>query len=278
LNHVKHDRPRLAASSYSNTAPLIWSFLYGSAQDQVELITDTAPARCAEMLEQGLVDAALVPVIEYQRLKDVLVVPGVCVGSRDRVRSVVLATRCADLSQVRSVALDNSSRTSAALIKIIFREFIGTEPAWIQHPPDLPAMLSAAGAALLIGDPAMTFARDGLQVHDMAGLWREHTGLGFVFAMWMVRANAADRLRSIDLAAARDEGLAHLEEIAETYATETGLAAREIRDYLSTNISFTLDDELLAGMELYFRLAQKHVVISENKRLKFVGTAYAEST
>jgi chorismate dehydratase len=277
LSQHDSNRPRLAASSYSNTAPLIWSFLYGGARNEVELITDTAPARCADMLAQGLVEAALVPVIEYQRLEDVLVVPGVCVGSRERVRSVVLATRCDDLRDVRSVALDTSSRTSAALIKIIFREFIDTEPSWIPHVPDLPAMLAQADAALLIGDPAMTFARDGLTVHDMAGLWREHTGRGFVFAMWMVRANAADRLRSLDFAAARDEGVGNLDEIAETYATETGLAAGEIRDYLSTNISFHLGDDLLAGMELYFRLAQKHGLIAENKRLKFVGTVYAES-
>jgi len=78
--------PRIAASSYLNTAPLIWSFLYGSKQGAVELFTHKAPSRCAEMLLNGEVDAALVPVIEFQRMPGVAIVPGVCVGSRSAVR------------------------------------------------------------------------------------------------------------------------------------------------------------------------------------------------
>ena len=113
--------PRVAASSYLNTAPLIWSFSRGPRRGAVELITDTAPARCADMLARGQVDAALVPVIEYQRLPETVVVPGICVGARREVRSVVLATRRSRLEDVESVALDTSSRTSAALVEVIFR-------------------------------------------------------------------------------------------------------------------------------------------------------------
>ncbi len=85
--------PRVAASSYLNTAPLIWSFARGGRRGEVELLTDTAPARCADMLARGEVEAALVPVIEYQRIPELLVVPDVCVGSRERVRSVVLVMK-----------------------------------------------------------------------------------------------------------------------------------------------------------------------------------------
>ena len=74
--------PRIAASSYLNSAPLLWSFTRGSQRHQVRLLTDAAPARCADMLARGAAEAALVPVIEYQRLPEVEVVPGVCVGSR----------------------------------------------------------------------------------------------------------------------------------------------------------------------------------------------------
>ena len=77
------------------------------------------------MLARGEVEAALVPVIEYQRLPETLVVPGVCVGARAEVQSVVLVTRGSPLEEVRSVALDTSSRTSAALVEVIFREFVG---------------------------------------------------------------------------------------------------------------------------------------------------------
>ncbi|MBA3568926.1 MAG: hypothetical protein H0W28_06185, partial [Pyrinomonadaceae bacterium] len=107
--------PRLAASSYLNSAPLIWSFVHGSRKGTVNL-TDPVPARCAELLEEGAVEAALIPVIEYQRIPDISLIPDVCVGSKGNVRSVVLVTKFPDLRKVRSVALDQSSRTSAALM------------------------------------------------------------------------------------------------------------------------------------------------------------------
>src|SRR5438552_1612483 len=201
--------PGIAASSYLNTAPLIWSFIRGSQRDAVELFTDTSPARCADMLSSGEVDAALVPVIEYQRIPNIEIVPDVCVGSRSAVRSVVLATRRNNLKKIERIALDDSSRTSVALVKIIFREFLGFEPAWTTSSPDLRSMLANADAALIIGDPAMKIPRDQFRVFDLAALWHEFTGLGFVFAMWMTRADKADAIVALDFAAARDEGLGH---------------------------------------------------------------------
>src|SRR6266446_6889051 len=236
--------PRVAASSYLNTAPLIWSFIHGSQRDAVELFTDTAPARCAEMLATGEVDVALVPVIEYQRIPDILIVPDVCVGSRSAVRSVVLATKLNNLKKVKRVALDDSSRTSVALVKIIFREFLGFEPDWETSPPDLRTMLQHADAALIIGDPAMKIPRDQFRVFDLATLWHEFTGCGFVFAMWMVRSDSAERVRAIDFAAARDEGLAHLDEIAAENETRLGLSRDEIKTYLTENIAFGMGEEM----------------------------------
>src|ERR1700716_2468911 len=162
--------PRIAASSYLNTAPLIWSFLFGSKLSAVDLFTQTAPSRCAEMLSSGEVDAALVPVIEYQRMPDIAIVPDVCVGSRAAVRSVVIASKQNNLKKIKRLALDDSSRTSVALVKIIFREFLGFEPEGQTSPPDLAAMLAHNDAALIIGDPAMRIPGDQLQVFDLATL------------------------------------------------------------------------------------------------------------
>jgi len=261
--------PRIAASSYLNTAPLIWSFIYGSQRESVQLFTDTAPARCAEMLARDEVDAALVPVIEYHRLPNVAIVPDVCVGSRSAVRSVVIASRVNNLKKVRRVALDNSSRTSVALVKIIFREFLGFEPEWETSPPDLKSMLARADAALIIGDPAMKIPRDKFRVFDLATLWHDYTGLGFVFAMWMVRTSNATVVRANDFAGARDEGLAHLEEIAAQHADRIGLSRNEIRDYLTRNIAFQMDEEMKKGLQLYFDLAHKHDLIQTSRVLEF---------
>jgi len=262
--------PRLAASSYLNTAPLIWNFLHGSQQQSVELFTDKAPARCAEMLVNLEVDAALVPVIEYQRMPDVALIPDVCVGSRSAVRSVVLVTRRNNLKKVERVVLDESSRTSAALTKIIFREFLGFEPQWKTASPDLGAMLREADAALIIGDPAMKIPREQFRVFDLATLWHEFTGFGFVFAMWMARRNDFEKIRAVDFALARDEGLAHLNQIAADCAGPPGLTEDEVKDYLTKNIVFSVTDDMSRGLNLYFELAHKHMLVDEKKELKFL--------
>ncbi|MFL6230101.1 MAG: menaquinone biosynthetic enzyme MqnA/MqnD family protein [Pyrinomonadaceae bacterium] len=260
--------PRVAASSYLNSAPLIWSYARGPRKGTVDLLTHAAPARCAEMLARGEVEAALVPVIEYQRLREVAVVPGVCVGARRAVRSVVLATRLSDLRDVRRVALDESSRTSAALVRIIFREFLGHDVETVPRRPDVRAMLDVADAALVIGDPAMTFPRADLHVHDLASLWREHTGLGFVFAMWMAHESATEAVRAADFAGARDEGVAHVDEIVAEYEPELNLPREELRDYLTCNVCFELDGEMRAGLELYFALAHRHGLTEQVKPLR----------
>lgn len=266
-------QPRISASSYSNTAPLVWSFLYGKNHGKVEVILDTAPARSAELLAQDRVDAALVPVIAYQMLDDVRIIPDVCVGARERVRSVCLVTKGVNLEDVKSVSLDISSRTSVALTKIIFREFLGFEPEWRDSQPDIDAMLSDSDAALLIGDPALRLSADPtlqsnvIRYFDLAELWQKYTGFGFVFAMWMTRRP----VMKIDFAAARDEGLAHLDSIIANYEGEICLDADEMRTYLSQNISYTIDDSMRKGLELYFELAAKHQFVDRAKDMQFVS-------
>jgi chorismate dehydratase len=277
--------PRISASSYSNTAPLIWSFLYGSQRGKYELILDNAPARSAQLLAENRIDAALVPVIEYQRIEDVLLIPDVCVGARERVRSVCLVTKGKDLQEVKTVSLDASSKTSVALTKIIFREFLGFEPIWNDAEPNLNEMLSHSDCALLIGDPALSIADCGLRIadleklkdkgqirkFDLATVWKEFTGFGFVFAMWMAGKEKADGARNIDFAAARDEGLAHLDEIIANYETEILLTREDFKDYLSENISYTVDEDMRKGLQLFYELAEKHRLIDRLKPMVFCG-------
>ena len=231
------------------------------------MILDNAPARSAELLSQNRVDAALVPIFAYQSIDDVYIVPDVCVGAHNRVRSVCLTTKQRDLEDVRSVALDNSSRTSVALTKIIFREFLGFEPEWIPAEPNAEEMLKSADCALLIGDPALRLARAGLRVFDLAELWNRYTGLGFVFAMWMSRSKTSP----IDFASARDEGVAHVDEIVGNYLPELDLSREEIHAYLTENISYCVTEKMREGMELYFKLAHKYMLVREIKELRFAN-------
>lgn len=261
----------MAASSYLNTAPLIWSYQYGRLQETVELVTDTAPARCGDLLARGEVEAALVPIIEYQRIPGVRVVPDVCVGSHSAVRSVVLVSKYEELNDVRRVGLDSSSRTSQALVKIIFREFLGVEPEWETSGPDVHALLKNNDAALLIGDPAMNISLPDVHVFDLASVWRRFTDTGFVFAMWMARDDDVAMVSKVDFAGARDEGLEQVEKIISAYEKEVALPRAEIRKYLTENITFHVDETLENGMRLYFELAQKYGLIETNKPLRFIG-------
>ena len=256
-------RFRIAASTYLNSAPLIWSFLHGTKRGTVDFI-DAVPARCAQLLSLNEVDAALIPVIEYQRIPGGALVPDVCVGSQNEVLSVVLVSKNTQLEEIRTVALDESSRTSATLVKIVFREFLGREPEWTTRSPNLDEMLDRNDAALIIGDPGMTFPRTGLKVWDMATLWRNYTGFGFVFAMWMVRDQGID----VDFAGARDEGVTRINEIVEAYKDK--IPSVNLRKYLTENIVYRIDDSMQRGLELYFQLAHKHGLIERIKPLRYI--------
>lgn len=230
---------------------------------------DNAPARSAQLLAEKRVDAALVPVIEYQRIENAQLVPSVCVGARERVRSVCLVTKGECLESVKSVALDISSRTSVGLTKIIFREFLKTAPNFTEARPHAGEMLAAADCALLIGDPALTIDEKIYRKFDLAEIWKEHTGFGFVFAMWMTNAEKAATVKTIDFQAMRDEGLSHLDEIIANYAAEISLSPEEFKEYLSKNISYTIDDSMRKGLSLYFELAHKHHLIERLEPLRF---------
>lgn len=257
-------RFRIAASTYLNSAPLIWSFLHGAKQGTVDFI-DAVPARCAQLLSQNEVDAALIPVIEFQRIPGGALVPDVCVGSQNEVLSVVLVSKNTQLEDVRTVALDESSRTSATLVKIIFREFLGREPEWTTQSPNLNEMLDLNDAALIIGDPGMTFPRTGLKVWDMATLWRNYTGFGFVFAMWMVGNEGGV---DVDFAGARDEGVTRIEEIVDAYQAK--IPQIDLRKYLTENIVYRIDESMQRGLELYFQLAHKQRLIERVKPLRYI--------
>jgi chorismate dehydratase len=268
---------RISASSYSNTAPLIWSFLYGANRGKYELILDNAPARSAELLANDRVDAALVPIIAYQMIENVRLIPNVCVGAKQKVKSVCLVTKGGDLRDVRTVALDVSSKTSVVLVKIIFGEFLGFEPIYKNATPHLEKMLENSDCALLIGDPALvifdsktknqkTKIKNHFRKFDLVELWREFTGFGFVFAMWMTRRESCE----IDFQNVRDEGLNHLDEIISNYETEISLTPEDFKKYLSENISYSIDDSMQKGLELYFQLAFKHKLIKRNKPLEFL--------
>jgi chorismate dehydratase len=265
--------PCIAASSYLNAAPLCYSFIYGSQKNRCAFLSDEAPVRCSELLAEGRADAALIPVIEYQRIQELKIAPGACVASKRSVRSVLLASKM-PISEVRSVALDTSSRTSAALIQIILGHFYNIEATYTTFPPRLQDMLESNDAGLIIGDPAMLIDRTGLYVYDMAEEWLKHTALPFVFAFWAIRTDAthwfSGREKTIDFAGAKIEGKAHANDLADVYSERLGLSRDNLFSYLTEAICYDLDEDSLRGLSLYYQLAAEHGLIQEPRDVMFL--------
>lgn len=260
--------PRVSVVQYLNTAPLVWGLQHGGRRERYRLAF-TTPAACADDLEFGRADIGIIPSIEYQRIDGLKVLPGLSIASKERVRSVLLLSRV-PIDRVRSVALDTSSRTSVALVKILFAEFYGIDV--VAHPsaPHPTAMLESADAALLIGDPALLYEGDA-QVFDLASEWRKFTGLPFVFALWALRpleGGLADLPR--DFQASLHQGLRHVDDIAAEWAPRLGISREVVRIYLTENIDYTLDEANLAGLQLFYRLAHKAGLISSLKELDLV--------
>lgn len=271
---------RIAASTYLNSAPLVESFARGKLRRRYTLMGDAAPSRCAAMLSAGRCEIALIPVIEYQRMSGIRLIPGISVASKRRVRSVLLASRL-PLEDVRQVTLDTSSRSSQALVKILFQKRYGQLPDFSERTPDAALscenMLEASDAALIIGDPAMRLAasaeRLGVRIYDLAEEWREMTGLPFVFAVWAVREaeceNAGRLIR--DFLDAKQEGIDRIEEIAARYAVELALPERDLLDYLRNSVNYDLDEENLAGLHRYYDLAAECGLILEAREPRFIN-------
>jgi chorismate dehydratase len=261
--------PRVSVVQYLNTAPLVWGLQHGDQRERYELAF-TTPAICADDLATGRADVGIIPSIEYQRIEGLKVLPGLSIASKERVRSVLLLSRV-PIEEVRSVALDTSSRTSAALVKILFTRFYGIEVAARGSAPDPASMLRNADAALLIGDPALVYKGDA-HVFDLASEWRKFTGLPFVFALWALRLFDHHTYLRPDFESSRHQGLAHLGEIAAEWAPRLGFPAEAIRIYLTENIDYTLDEENLAGLRLFYRLAHEVGIIPSVKELDLVET------
>jgi chorismate dehydratase len=167
--------------------------------------------------------------------------------------------------------LDDSSRTSAVLLKIIFKEFINSEPEWESSSGEFARSLRSNDAALVIGDPAMTLDSEGLNVFDLATLWHEHTGLGFIFAMWMAPVEKKDVVSKIDFHSVRDYGLDRIQEIADEYTRVIPLHREDLLEYLTENISYNADENLRSGLDYYFELAHKHKLIETVIPLMFTS-------
>ncbi len=272
-------RLRVAAIHFLNPAPLLFGFEHEPQRSRLLARYElhyTTPARCAEQLCRGEAGLGLVPIGALPFLPDLAVVPGCTIASLHEVRSIQLVVKPEiRLSDVRSVATDEASRSSAVYARILLQMFYGSCASFDPHPAELGDMLADHDAALLIGDPALFALEDrnrqgafrDHQWFDVASLWRQHTGLPWVAAVWAVSPQAlsasgtsAQQLAG-DLARSRDAGLANVDMLTAEWAGRIGLPAATIHDYLTRNVHYHLDVDCLHAIRRFYELGEQTGVL-----------------
>ena len=283
---------RLGAVGYLNARPL----LFGLDRSPRFNIRYDLPSECARLLHGDEIDLGLIPSIEYLRGDSYRIVPDLAIASRGPVASVALFTK-RPISDVRSIVMDTSSRTSVALVHVLCARLFKIEPAIEAQSPDLNAMLARGDAALVIGDKALLWdpqtvrlpssplrgygapgkvdttsgAERSVQKIDLGEAWTSMTSLPFVWAFWAGRAGVLSADDVTALQAARDAGANQSDAIAREYFLEApqhrDLGARYLRD----NIKYYLGGDERAGLELFYRYAAEIGVVPTASALRFYG-------
>jgi cyclic dehypoxanthinyl futalosine synthase len=235
---------KIAAAPFLNTRPLIQDL-------DVELCS---PSEGARRLAESLVDIALLPVAAFARQGDLVAAPGICIGAKNEVASVLLVAD-RPMEELDTIALDSSSRTSVALLRILL--------AAQGLKPKLEVRVAPTENALIIGDNALK--AKGRYVYDLAAEWRKLTGLPFVFAVWAWRPLQDDEERVFMLRRSMERGLERLDQIADASSFANA------RKYLRHNLCFRLDDEMLAGANEFLSRGAKLGLFPETARLRLVG-------
>lgn len=246
---------RIGISSYLNTQPLAYAFQKGHVKPNFEIVY-AKPHECAKMLLNEELDAALIPSIEYGRSKDeYLILDSFCIGANQEVQSVLLFFK-EDLENIETVAIDNSSRTSVILSKIILEEKYELEPDYIEMEADLDKMLEKADAALLIGDNALIQSQKNSNYLDLADEWLDMTGQPFVFAFIAGYENSLNNEDIFHINEAVKYGLAHLDEIADDWQKKfPEFDASFYQNYLENNISFEFDEAKKTALNIFYDYA-----------------------
>ena len=288
---------RISIVEFLNTAPLVWGFTDGPLAGKYDL-SFAVPSQCAEALKRGDVDVAIIPAIEYQRIDNTVVLPGMAVAADGEVRSLLVVSK-KPIDRAKRIALDTSSRATVALVKMLAPGYWKINPEFVDAVPDPSEMLRNADAALIIGDPALRIAIkfdqlsnnvpsedrccqgdpddmpvqgfETLFIYDVAQQWREMTGKPCVLAIWAGRKEAITPEVVADFQASKEYGVSRVREIAEAASIKLDLPIPELERYLTENVRFDLDANNLAGLRLYFEKAAQLGLTPQNKPLEFAG-------
>jgi chorismate dehydratase len=257
---------RIGAVSYLNTKPLVYRLT--ELAPEHEVLFDL-PSRLADGLAAGRYDVALIPSIEYFQRPDYTIVSDACIACRGPVRSVKLFSRV-PLDSIRRLALDEGSRTSVALVRILLNEHFHNSPRLVPFPIDAAPESIDADALLMIGDRAMRRPTGNFVAEwDLGDVWCRWSKLPFVFAMWVANCDRAAESELADVAQAltqaRDLGVANVEAIAHHEHRTAGLSLEDCLTYLRDHLHFQLGPRETAGLNLFKEQATRLGLVPPDK-------------
>ncbi len=262
------DRLRIGAVSYLNTKPLVYHL------DQLAPHVDVqydVPSRLADELRRGELDVALIPSIEYFQSPDYTIVSDACIGCRGPVLSVKLLSRV-PIHEIKTLALDEGSRTSVALVRILLHQRYGLTPALDSFPMGAKIEEMSTDAVLVIGDRAIhPWASEFVEQWDLGDQWCRWAELPFVFAMWVAHRDTDLDGLEVLLGQARDAGVASLNEIASREAESVCLGKQQCLSYLRDNLHFSFGAQERQGLELFYSEAAKLDLAPPGVKLAPVG-------
>ena len=240
---------KISAVSYLNTVP----FIHGLKQSELIKFIDLQldyPSICADKLFNGIVDLALVPVAVIPKLKEAHIISDYCIGANGAVGTVCLYSDV-PINEIESIALDYQSRTSVALLKILLEEYWQLNPKLKKANAGFEENIKGCHAALVIGDRAFALNNKYAYIYDLSDIWKEMTGLPFVFAAWVANTKLTKDF-IVSFNKALEKGLSNIDK-ALALEGDSYPNCVNPEDYLNNKISYSLDAEKQKGMELFLR-------------------------
>jgi len=257
---------RVGAVNYLNTKPLIHNLAQIAPHWHLEL---KVPSHLANDLAAEKLDVALIPVIEYFRHPNYRIIPGISIASHGPVLSVTLFSKV-PWPDIKSISLDEGSRTSVALLKILSKELHGIDFATSPLPMSEDPEKVTTDGLLLIGDRAMKACLSGFPfAYDLGREWHDFTNLPFVYAIWAVHERAFGENLTKYFAMSKKTGMSQVSDIANQESKLLGLDAGFCRGYLSHIIQYNLGSREIAGLELYRYLAFENGLIDQERSIEF---------
>ena len=241
---------KVSAVSYLNTIPFIHGIKSSNIYDSIDLQLDF-PSECARKLSEHEVDIALVPVAILKKNPEFKIVSDFCIGSNGKVDTVCLYSDN-PLEVIEEIYLDYQSQTSVELLRILCREYWQISPKFQNSEKGFENKIEERTAALIIGDRAFTANKKYKYVYDLPEIWKEMTGLSFVFACWISNKNIDKNFLS-EFNSALKFGLSEIDTSVEI-EKHNFPHCNNANDYLNNKISYILDEEKRKGMEVFLSM------------------------